>query len=1045
MIQTRSFSLFALIFFINIVTLVISEIPKKRRIENEAEYGCIYVNMIEDEDICNAFKKTKEGSKDDSIFKLVFNESNSCSITIEFYQNVEDCTDFFVTNFPAPYYYYIDSISVTDLKIIPTNMKGLFHGLNGTKEIIGLENFNTSKVTNMANLFAGSGITAVNLSNFETSLVTDMSGMFSECNNLTSIDVSSFDTSSVKNMSQMFARSSELNKTLNELTITGLSNFDTSSVADMSSMFAYCTTLKSINISNFDTSKVTNMSKMFSYCMSLNSSEFSNFDTSLVEDMNNMFSYYGFIENIEELNYDDISSFLILNFGDNIKIKKITIDVSNFKTSKVVNMDSMFCGCYGAESIDISGFDTSSVQNMGAMFKDCQLVKELNVSKFDTSSVKNMSFLFSGCDKLENITLSNFKTSKVIDMEEMFASCTELKSLDLSSFDTSSVENMRSMFLLCSSLDNINLSNFDTSKVTNMESMFDNCLELTSIDLSSFDTSSVESMSSMFSMCTSLDNVTLSNFDTSKVTNMEGMFAFTILKSLDLSSFDTSSVENMKNMFYTGSYLEEIDLSSFDTSKLTTMEGMFSSCESLKSIDLSHFDTSSVVNMNNLFSRCEKLQYIDISNFNMKSISSINRMFYHNNNLKYINLYNVTNSYNNLTNSELSEIDGLFVCQNDETITFEKAKDCCDYDYESGECYDLESISTTYLNEETTDYTNYSDYTDYIDINGTNYSDYIQYSSSNIVNTHTSIPTQIININNPTAILLGFSKFNMLVSSFTFWIHFINIRDFIYSSKLIFSVEIINKSLLRMLDTKEANCTKDDSIKDTASYLCEVSAETANIGQIKANTDFNFSSQNVSVIGISPVANAYINNIQNVGNEDLNLTVYTLDHSIINKSETDLVYNISGIIESNQKPSFKDITLQVNSEDDDNTFKDVENVNCNLANMENNSYTLNCKGKKNVNYNLQSATYNNGSEILIVNFDEKENSLVKFNSTSSNSRATFRKSKTNKASLIVPIVVAPVAVIAIVITAVFMLKKKPEKVINEGTAESTIKNINLKM
>jgi predicted RNA-binding protein with RPS1 domain len=314
-----------------------------------------------------------------------------------------------------------------------------------------------------------------------------------------------------------------------------------------------------------------------------------------------------------------------------------------------------------------------------------------------------------------------------------------------------------------------------------------------------------------------------------------------------------------------------------------------------------------------------------------------------------------------LTNSELSEIDGLFVCQNDETITFEKAKDCCDYDYESGECYDLESISTTYLNEETTDYTNYSDYTDYIDINGTNYSDYIQYSSSNIVNTHTSIPTQIININNPTAILLGFSKFNMLVSSFTFWIHFINIRDFIYSSKLIFSVEVINKSLLRMLDTKEANCTKDDSIKDTASYLCEVSAETANIGQIKANTDFNFSSQNVSVIGISPVANAYINNIQNVGNEDLNLTVYILDHSTINKSEIDLTYNISGIIEGNKTPGFKEVILQVNSEDDDNTFKDVENVNCNLVNKENNSYILNCKGKKNVNYNLKSATYNNGS------------------------------------------------------------------------------------
>ena len=1038
--QIRNFSLFTLIFFINITTLVICEIPTKKRIASEAEYGYIYVNMVEDEEICNSFKERKEGSQDDSQFKLVFNESNSCSITIEFYQNLEDCTDFFVTNFPDPYYYSIEAISVKDLKIIPTNMKGMFHGLNGTKEIIGLENFDTSKVTNMENLFAGSGITELNLSNFDTYLVTDMSGMFLECNNLTLIDVSSFDTSSVKNMSQMFARSSELSKTLNELNITGLSNFDTSSVVDMSSMFEYCSTLKSIDISNFDTSKVTNMAKMFSYCMSLNSLDFSNFDTSLVEDMNNMFSYYGFIQNIEEISYDDISLFFKFNVNDSVEIMKTIIDITNFKTSKVTNMDSMFCGCYGLESIDLSGFDTSSVQNMGAMFKYCQSLNMLDVSKFDTSLVKNMSYLFGGCDKLENISLSNFETSKVIDMGGMFYSCTELTSIDLSSFDTSSVENMSYMFSSCISLVNINLSNFDTSKVTNMGSMFDKCWKLTSIDLSSFDTSSVESMRSMFSYCYSLENVNLSNFDTSKVTNMEGMFAFTILKTLDLSSFDTSLVENMEYMFDMCSYLEQIDLSSFDTSKLTTMQRMFSSCESLISIDLSSFDTSSVVNMNYLFMWCDKLKYVDISNFNMESISSINRMFYESSNLKYINLYNVKNSYNNLTNTELNTIDGLFVCQNDNIITNENIIDCCNYDFENDVCYNSGSISTsfstTYLNEETTD------------LNEITNSDYIQFSSSNLDITNSSISifsTQVLNFNNPTAILLGFSKFNMLTSSFTFWIHFINVRDFIYSSKLIFSVEIINKRLLRMLDTKEANCVKNDSIKDTASYLCEVIAQTEGIDQIKANTDFNFSSQNVSVIGISPIANAYINNIQNVGNEDFNLTVYILDHSKINKSETDLVYNISGTIESNPKPSFKELVLMVNSEEDDNTFKDVENVNCNIVSIENNNYTLNCQGKKNVHYNLQSAIYNNGSEMLIVNFDENENSKVMLNSTSSNRRTTFRKSKKNKASIVAPIVIIPVAVIAITIITAIMLKKKPEKLNSERTSESTYNNINIKI
>ena len=278
----------------------------------------------------------------------------------------------------------------------------------------------------------------------------------------------------------------------------------------------------------------------------------------------------------------------------------------------------------------------------------------------------------------------------------------------------------------------------------------------------------------MFCSCYSLENINLSNFDTSKVTNMGSMFASTILKTLDLSSFDTSLVENMENMFDMCSYLEQIDLSSFDTSKLTTMQRMFSSCESLISIDLSSFDTSSVVNMNYLFMWCDKLKYVDISNFNMESISSINRMFYENSNLKYINLYNVKNSYNNLTNTELNTIDGLFVCQNDNIITNENIIDCCNYDFENDVCYNSGSISTsfstTYLNEETTD------------LNEITNSDYIQFSSSNLDITNSSISiisTQVLNFNNPTAILLGFSKFNMLVSSFTFWIHFINVRDFI--------------------------------------------------------------------------------------------------------------------------------------------------------------------------------------------------------------------------------------------------------------------------
>ena len=43
---------------------------------------------------------------------------------------------------------------------------------------LNLSSFNTSRVTNMANMFQNTQVTELDLSSFDTSNVTDMSGMF---------------------------------------------------------------------------------------------------------------------------------------------------------------------------------------------------------------------------------------------------------------------------------------------------------------------------------------------------------------------------------------------------------------------------------------------------------------------------------------------------------------------------------------------------------------------------------------------------------------------------------------------------------------------------------------------------------------------------------------------------------------------------------------------------------------------------------------------------------------------------------------------------
>ena len=282
-----------------------------------------------------------------------------------------------------------------------------------------------------------------------------------------------------------------------------------------------------------------------------------------------------------------------------------------------LNTDSskMFYSGYGSEKIqkflelDLSNFNTSQVTSMYSMFLDMFYLTTLNLSSFDTSNVTNMSYMFYGMSNLTTLDLSSFNTSKVIDMSGMFFYIYNLTTLDL--------------------------SNFDTSNVTNMEAMFNRMPELTSLDLSNFDTSKVTDMSAMFFNTSNLTTLNLSNFDTSKVTDMGSMFYGTSnLTTLNLSSFDTSNVTDMSYMFYGMSNLTTLNLSSFNTSNVTDMSCMFSGMPNLITLDISNFDTSQVTSMYGMFYLKDedilkdKLEKIYVNNdFNTAKLTDFSRMF----------------------------------------------------------------------------------------------------------------------------------------------------------------------------------------------------------------------------------------------------------------------------------------------------------------------------------------------------------------------------------------------------------------------------------
>ena len=54
------------------------------------------------------------------------------------------------------------------------------------------------------------------------------------------------------------------------------------------------------------------------------------------------------------------------------------------------------------------------------MFYDCSSLTSLNLSNFNTNNVTNMDSMFYNCSSLTSLILTNFNTINVINMSNMF-------------------------------------------------------------------------------------------------------------------------------------------------------------------------------------------------------------------------------------------------------------------------------------------------------------------------------------------------------------------------------------------------------------------------------------------------------------------------------------------------------------------------------------------------------------------------------------------------------------------------------------------------
>lgn len=215
------------------------------------------------------------------------------------------------------------------------------------KKVIFKAGFRDETHTTCSNWFNGcTNLTSIEgIENLNTSKVTDMSGMFAQCSNLETLDLSHFNTEKVTTMAQMFYGCTKLHN-------LNIDNFNTENVSYMNGMFDGCSNLESLDLSHFNTRYVlkSGFNYMFNGCSSLSSLDVSNFIT----DKPSM-QLDGLFKGCSSLQ---------------------TLDLSSFSTGGASSVTDMFDGCSALRTIYVSNlFKFNNGVSSTNMFRDCQSLK----------------------------------------------------------------------------------------------------------------------------------------------------------------------------------------------------------------------------------------------------------------------------------------------------------------------------------------------------------------------------------------------------------------------------------------------------------------------------------------------------------------------------------------------------------------------------------------------------------------------------------------------------------------------------------------------
>lgn len=187
-------------------------------------------------------------------------------------------------------YQYSSSVDITGMG--SSGYIGI-SGFSNVTSITGLENIDTSKVTDMQFMFANLRVTSLSgIDKWDVSNVTDTSYMFYRSTSLTSIDLSGWNTTKLQNTKGMFAgyytpggyRLSAENYPMAIASID-LSGWDAKNLKNISYMFYRCESLQTVYANDTWNSKsVNNTIDVFNNCLALKGGNGTNWTSSYASD-----------------------------------------------------------------------------------------------------------------------------------------------------------------------------------------------------------------------------------------------------------------------------------------------------------------------------------------------------------------------------------------------------------------------------------------------------------------------------------------------------------------------------------------------------------------------------------------------------------------------------------------------------------------------------------------------------------------------------------------------------------------------------------------